>query len=129
MSDQPTREPTHPGEIAKRDKPGPALRVSETHLRLLVDSVREYALYLLDPSGRVSSWNAGAQRIKGYDAAEIIGEHFSTFFTPEDRADGKPERLLGEARNHGSIKDEGWRMRKDGTRLWSVSVITALYDE
>lgn len=97
--------------------------------RLLVESVRDYAIFLLDPSGNIASWNEGARRVKGYEAAEIIGKHFSTFYLPEEVARGKPIRALGIAEAEGSWKEEGWRIRKGGTRFWASVVITALRDE
>jgi PAS domain S-box-containing protein len=104
-----------------------ALR-SEEHLRLLVERVQDYAIFLIDADGRIASWNAGARRIKGYTAEEIIGRPYATFFTAEDRAAGRPERLLRRARADGRVEDEGWRVRKDGTRFWADAVLTALYD-
>ena len=104
------------------------LRESEERFRLLVDSVRDYAIFMLDAEGRVQSWNRGAQAIKGYSAGDIIGRHFSTFYTPEDVAAGKPERELEIARERGSVEDEGWRVRKDGTLLWANVTITAVRD-
>jgi PAS domain S-box-containing protein len=101
---------------------------SEQRFRLLVDSVRDYAIFLLDSEGNVQTWNLGAQAIKGYDASEIIGRHIETFYTPEDRIAGKPRRLLGIAAAEGRVEDEGWRQRKDGTRFWADAVITALHD-
>jgi PAS domain S-box-containing protein len=98
-------------------------------LRLLVDQVRDYAIFLLTPDGYVASWNTGAKRLKGYDAREIIGHSFERFYTPEDRAAGRPRRLLGIAQSEGRVEDEGWRVRKDGTRFWADVVITALFDE
>ena len=94
--------------------------------RLLVESVKDYAIFMLDPSGRVSSWNAGAERIKGYRAQEIIGQHFSKFYPPEDIEAGKCERELEVATRDGRFEEEGWRLRKDGTRLWANVTITAL---
>ncbi|HJT18263.1 MAG TPA: PAS domain S-box protein, partial [Thermoanaerobaculia bacterium] len=105
------------------------LRRSEEMFRLLVDSVQDYAIFMLDPSGRVTSWNHGAERIKGYAPEEIIGKHFSVFYTPEDRAAHKPEHNLELARNEGRIEDEGWRVRNDGTRFWANVVITAVHDD
>jgi PAS domain S-box-containing protein len=96
--------------------------------RLLVESVRDYAIFALDAKGRVLSWNLGAQRLKGYTADEIIGRHFSTFYPPEAIAIGHPEHELREAARTGSIEDEGWRLRKDGSRFWANVVITALRD-
>ena len=102
------------------------LRASEERFRLLVDSVRDYAIFMLDPEGIVRSWNAGARAIKGYDAGEIIGRHFSTFYTPEGKAAGLPEKELAAARQHGRIEDEGWRVRKDGSLFWANVVVTAI---
>jgi two-component system, cell cycle sensor histidine kinase and response regulator CckA len=97
--------------------------------RLLVDQVRDYAMYVLDPSGLVLTWNAGAQRLKGYTASEIIGQHFSVFYLKSDVAAGKPEHGLEVARRRGRFEDEGWRVRKDGSRIWADVVITALHNE
>ena len=91
--------------------------------RLLVDSITDYAIFMLDRNGLVSSWNAGARRIKGYERYEIIGEHFSKFYTPEDRAGGLPERVLGTAAREGRFEGEGWRVRKNGERFWAHVVI------
>jgi PAS domain S-box-containing protein len=102
---------------------------SEELFRLLVEGVREYAIFMLDPDGCVASWNAGAERIKGYTRNEIVGRSFSTFYTPEDRRADKPGKELVEARATGFAKDEGWRVRKDGTRFWANVTITALHDE
>ena len=96
--------------------------------KLLVESVKDYAIFLLDPQGRVSSWNEGARRIKGYEEHEILGMHFSAFYPQEDVEAGKPERELRMARESGRVEDEGWRVRKDGTRFFALVVITALYD-
>src|ERR671933_2903608 len=97
--------------------------------RLLVDRVVDYAIFLLTPDGHVASWNPGAERLKGYRAAEIIGHSFERFFTPEDRAAGRPARLLATARSQGRVEDNGWRLRKDGSRFWADVVLTALYDD
>jgi PAS domain S-box-containing protein len=105
-----------------------ALRASEERFRLLVEGVKDYAIYMLDPGGLVSSWNAGAQRIKGYTAGEVLGTHFSRFFTPEDAAAGKPQRALEVAARVGRFEDEAWRVRKDGSRFWANVVVTALHD-
>jgi PAS domain S-box-containing protein len=94
-----------------------------------VQGVRDYAIFMLDREGRVMSWNAGAEEIKGYTAAEIIGESFTRFYTPEDVADGKPRRVLAEALAHGHVEDHGWRLRKDGTRFWADVVVTAIFDD
>jgi PAS domain S-box-containing protein len=104
------------------------LRQSEERFRLLVDSVRDYAIFMLDPSGYVLTWNAGAQRFKGYRADEIIGSHFSRFYPPEALARGLPEHELEMAERVGSFEDEGWRVRKDGTLFWANVVITAMRD-
>jgi PAS domain S-box-containing protein len=101
----------------------------EVAFRLLVEAVVDYAIFLLGPDGRVLTWNFGAQRIKGYTADEIIGQHFSRFYTPEDRDAGRPDFLLGRAAEYGRFEDEGWRLRKDGTRFWADVVITALRDD
>jgi len=95
---------------------------------LLVDSVTDYAIFLLEPDGRVASWNRGARRIKGYEASEIIGRHFSTFYTQEDRDRDHPANELEIAIREGKYEEEGWRVRKDGTRFWASVVITALRD-
>src|SRR5690348_3529298 len=105
------------------------LRRSEQRFSLLVSAIAEYAIFMLDPDGVVSSWNEGAQRIKGYRADEIIGKHFSIFYTPEDRAAKKPPRALHRAEREGQFTGEGWRVRKDGSRFWASVVITALRDE
>ena len=106
----------------------PLLR-GEVAFRLLVEAVQDYAIFLLAPDGRVLTWNRGAQRIKGYTADEIIGQHFSRFYTPEERDAGRPMRLLGWAAERGRFEDEGWRVRSDGTRFWADVIVTALYDE
>jgi PAS domain S-box-containing protein len=105
-----------------------ALRLSEERFRLLVQGVRDYAIFMLDPQGRVATWNEGAQRIKQYSADEIIGKHFSVFYPPEKIAERFPEYELKEAARTGRFEDEGWRIRKDGTRFWANVVITALRD-
>src|SRR5690349_14472493 len=94
------------------------------HLRLLVDAVTEYAIYTLDTGGHVVSWNTGAERIKGYKAEEIIGQFFGRFFPEEARLQGKPQALLEKARTEGLAKDQGWRIRKDGTRFFAEAVLT-----
>jgi PAS domain S-box-containing protein len=103
-----------------------ALRESEERFRLLVQSVQEYAIFNLDTLGNVVSWNNGAERLKGYQADEILGKHFSAFYPPEDAARGKPQQILEEAALRGQSEDEGWRIRKDGTRFWANVVVTAL---
>ncbi|MDB5953764.1 PAS domain S-box protein [Ramlibacter sp.] len=103
------------------------LRVSEERFRLLVDSVRDYAISMLDPQGIVQSWNLGAQAINGYSADEIIGRNFSVLYPPEAREQRKPELELQAAREHGRVEEEGWRMRKDGKLFWANVVVTAVY--
>ena len=105
-----------------------AVRDSEERFRLLVEAVREYAIFQLDPLGHVASWNAGSERLKGYSTDEIIGKHFSVFYPPEDVVNGKPEQVLAEATQRGQSVDEGWRIRKDGSRFWANVVLTALRD-
>lgn len=100
--------------------------LGDTPFRLLVEAVEDYAIFMLDPGGLVVSWNSGAQHIKGYEAAEIIGRHFSTFYCPEDIDAGKPEAELAEAAARGRAEDEGWRLRRDGTRFWASVTITAI---
>ena len=94
--------------------------------QLLVESVRDYAIFMLDPDGRVATWNEGARRIKGYESDEIIGQHFSVFYPEPTRSAGFPDYELEVARAEGRFEDEGWRLRKDGTRFWANVVITAL---
>ncbi len=103
------------------------LRHSEERFRLVVDRVRDYGIFALDPDGIVASWNLGAERIKGWSSGEILGRHFSTFYPP-DTSGFLPEQMLARAREEGSSEDEGWRMRKDGSRFWANVVITALRD-
>jgi PAS domain S-box-containing protein len=105
------------------------LRRSEERFRMLVTAVRDYAIYMLDPDGNVASWNVGAQRIKGYTAGEIIGQNFRVFYPEEEQATHHPEQNLAIALAEGSYAEEGWRVRKDGTRFWASVVITAIYDE
>ncbi len=97
--------------------------------RRLVESVRDYAIFMLDPTGCIATWNIGAERIKGYSANEIIGKHFSTFYPDEDVRAGKCEYELEEATREGRFEDEGWRVRKDGGRFWANVVISAVRDE
>jgi PAS domain S-box-containing protein len=104
------------------------LRRTSNLYRLLVESIVDYAIFVLDPQGRIASWNPGAERLKGYTQREIVGRHFSVFYGPEDLAAKKPERELELAERNGRVEDEGWRLRKDGTRFWANVVITALRD-
>ena len=103
-----------------------ALQRSEERFRLLVEDVKDYAIFMLDPEGRVASWNAGAQHIKGYTAEEIVGQHFSRFYAEDDIRRRKPEEELRIAASEGKLEDEGWRLRKDGSRFWADVVITAI---
>jgi len=97
-------------------------------IRLLVDAVLDYAIFLIGPDGHVLTWNQGAERIKGYRASEVIGKHISIFYTPEDVEAGRPERILRQAARSGRADDEGWRLRKDGTSFWADASVHALYD-
>jgi PAS domain S-box-containing protein len=114
-------------DLTERRRHEQELRVSEERFRLLVDSVRDYAIFMLDPQGVVQSWNAGAEAINGYTADEIIGRHFSVFYPPEGREQRLPELELQAARDHGRVEEEGWRVRKDGTLFWANVVVTAVY--
>jgi PAS domain S-box-containing protein len=113
---------------SKHSLPDDALN-DEQRFQLLVASVRDYAIYMLNPEGYVSSWNTGAQRFKGYLAHEIIGRHFSTFYTDEDRAAGVPDKALRTALDEGKFEAEGWRVRKDGTRFWASVVIDPIVND
>jgi PAS domain S-box-containing protein len=116
-------------DLTARREHDEMLRRSEERFRLLVEGVRDYAIFMLDRTGHVASWNIGAQQAKGYEAQDIIGRHFSTFYPPEVAASGWPERELEIALEEGRCEDENWRVRKDGSRFWASVVITALYDE
>jgi PAS domain S-box-containing protein len=113
-------------DISARKHAEVALRASEERFRFLVEGVQDYAIYLLDPEGRIVTWNIGAERIKGYTAAEVLGRPFSRFFPPDERARGTPARLLEQAARDGHYVGEGWRVRKDGSQFWASVVITAL---
>ncbi len=115
-------------DLSERKKQEESLRQGEERFRLLVDGVQDYAIYMLSPEGLVTSWNSGARRIKGYEAAEIIGKHFSQFYGSQDIEQGKPWAELAIARETGRAEDEGWRVRKDGSRFWARVVVTALFD-
>ena len=106
-----------------------ALRRSEQRFQLFVEAVRDYAIFMLDPEGHVATWNRGAERIKGYKASDIIGSHFSRFYPEEDLRAGKPQWELKVAAKEGRFEDEGWRVRKDGSRFWANVIITAVHDE
>jgi PAS domain S-box-containing protein len=116
-------------DMTERREAERALLDAERKFRILVQGVTDYAIYMLDPQGHVTNWNAGAERIKGYAPEEIIGEHFSRFYAPEDYKAGVPKRALETARETGRYEAEGWRVRKDGTRFWASVVIDAIRDE
>jgi PAS domain S-box-containing protein len=115
-------------DLSERRREQESLRQSEERFRLLVEAVEDYAIFMLDPNGKVMSWNAGAERIKGYSASEIIGRHFSTFYPPELIAVDWPSHELRVARTEGRYREEGWRIRKDGSRFWASVVLTAVFD-
>jgi PAS domain S-box-containing protein len=115
-------------DLSERRKQEETLRRSEERFRLLVEGVRDFAIYMLDPEGRVVSWNSGAERIKGYKAQEIIGQSFSVFYPHEAIAKKWPEQGLAMAREHGRFEDEGLRVRKNGSTFWANVVVTPLYD-
>jgi PAS domain S-box-containing protein len=140
VAEQPSaREPSSSRESARADvrsrKLQPKAPVAaewhdrEERFREFVEAVQDYAIFMLDPGGRITSWNIGAERIKGYTRAEIMGSHFSRFYPPEDVQAGKPEMLLEMARQFGRTEDEGWRVRKDGTRFWAHVIITAIRNQ
>jgi PAS domain S-box-containing protein len=116
-------------DITERRAAQQALFDSERRFRLLVEGVTDYALYMLDPNGIVTNWNTGAERIKGYKADEVVGQHFAKFFTEEDRSKGFPFKALQTAMLEGRFESEGWRVRKDGTRFWANAIIDAIKDE
>ena len=116
-------------DITDRRAADQALYESEQRFRLLVQGVRDYAIYMLDPSGIITNWNSGAAAIKGYSAGEIVGQHFSRFYTEEDRARGEPARALATALTEGKYETEAWRIRKDGTRFWSHVVLDPIHDD
>jgi PAS domain S-box-containing protein len=114
--------------MERAERPGGSLNEEDIY-RLLVSAITDYAVYMLDPTGVVTSWNPGAQRFKGYQAHEILGQHFSRFYTDQDRATGLPSRALKIATEDGRFENEGWRLRKDGTRFWAHVVIDAIRND
>ena len=116
-------------DLTERRKAEEQLRQSEERFRLLLGSIKDYVIFMLDPEGRIATWNANAERTKGYSAEEVIGQHISRFYTPEDARNGKPQRLLRQAEEQGRVEDEGWRVRRDGTLFWASVVISAVRDE
>ncbi|HWI55575.1 MAG TPA: response regulator, partial [Bacillota bacterium] len=113
-------------ELAQADA---VLRQSEERFHLLVESLKDYAVFLLDPQGRIVSWNPGAERLKGYQAQEMLGQHFSMLYRPEEVVRNQPEKVLWNAAQEGRVHEEGWRVRKDGSRFWADTVVTALHDQ
>jgi PAS domain S-box-containing protein len=132
LSRMPTENPPHCTavirDISERKRIETVLRVGEDRYRLLIEGAKDYTIYMLDPEGRVASWNAGAESIEGYKVEEVIGKSFSMFFTPEDRKEGRPARILEKAKSEGVAFYERWQVRKDGSRFWSQRSICALRD-
>jgi PAS domain S-box-containing protein len=116
-------------DISDKKAAQDALYASEQRFRLLVQGVRDYAIYMIAPDGRITNWNTGAEAIKGYTAEEIVGQNFERFYTPEDRARNLPARALAVALSEGKFQGEGWRVRKDGTRFWASVVLDAVHDD
>src|SRR3954470_16586303 len=115
-------------EESNQRKGVPPPEEAQLYQRLVLE-VRDYAIFMLNPDGFIRTWNAGAERLKGYKPAEIIGQHFSVFYPEYDTKAGKPKQELISALAEGRFEDEGWRLRKDGSRFWANVIITAVYDE
>lgn len=118
-----------PKQTTKLPAPAPWVLGDADSFRLMVNSIKDYAIIMLDPTGKVASWNEGAERIKGWRREEIIGKSFSTFYPPEAIQKGLPEQELTTAARDGRFEDEGWRVRKDGSRFWANVIVTALHDK
>jgi PAS domain S-box-containing protein len=116
-------------DITEFKKVKDTFRDIDQRFRLLVDGVQDYAIFMLDPTGTVISWNKGAQRISGYETEEVMGKHFSIFCTPEDQATGRPDKELKSALDQGRVEDEGYRVRKNGQRYWSNVIMTPVFGE
>jgi PAS domain S-box-containing protein len=114
-------------ELQGEHASGSEIPIAERY-RLLIDAVTDYAIFMLTPSGHVATWNMGAQKIKGYSSDEIVGRHFSVFYTDDDVAQGKPDKEIAIAVSQGRVEDEGWRVRRDGSQFWASVTITAVYD-
>jgi PAS domain S-box-containing protein len=127
----PRKTPEPPGDPGARRSDAGAVPFDRNDeiFRLLVENTKDYAIFMLDPQGRVATWNEGARRIKGYRSDEVVGRHFSIFYAPEAVQSGWPEQELEYATREGRFEDEGWRVRRDGTRFWANVVITAVHDE
>src|SRR5438552_18215349 len=116
------------GELQPQPSLADTLTSSEERYRSLVENIKDYAVYMLDADGHIATWNRGAEKTKGYRADEVIGKHFSIFFTEEDVKNGRPWKLLEVATNEGRVEDEAWRVRKNGQRFWADAILTRVQD-